>query len=134
MAPPEPVPELGQEPGLVQVQEEVARQRLTPRLTRVALPVRRALIRTTSTSSWGLWSTVAPVMQGTTTGECVLRVPRVCFLAWWLTCTCYSFIRERDPSYDGTGEDKRRWFEFNDALVREFDPASVRHRWWWWWW
>lgn len=50
-------------------------------------------------------------------------------LAWCLTCTFYSFIRERDPSYDGTGEDKRRWFEFNDALVREFDPASVRRCW-----
>ena len=34
----------------------------------------------------------------------------------------YSFIKERDPDYDGVGPDTRQWYEFNDASVTNFDP------------
>ena len=37
----------------------------------------------------------------------------------------YSFIKERDPDYDGTGPDTRRWCEFNDASVSPFNPKRI---------
>lgn len=39
----------------------------------------------------------------------------------------HSFIRERDAAYDGSGEDKRGWFEFNDKVVRPFNPANLEY-------
>lgn len=37
----------------------------------------------------------------------------------------YSYIRERDPSYDGTTQDSRRWLEFNDEDVSIWDADNM---------